>query len=257
MKRPPKSTSSRRQSARAKTRRKPSNPSYGDYPEIIFQEVRAQFNNRAELCARLFLPTNLTGEETGVGAFAPIYTECVRRSVGEFADLITQTRIAQRKKITADFRKFVLEESLTLGAFLSSWYEAGKWLAIARGTLFLSEEKTKVEPYLSFLAELEKNMARVIPEAERRISLRCVISSAPVQTVSEKDKLELQIARIRADNPDYSQLQICRKLDVLGIPLRKIWRKFRFRLWQDIMEHPRYKPRVKRFISPIPIARRN
>ena len=59
------------------------------------------------------------------------------------------------------------------------------------------------------------------------------------------------IARIKRDIPGLSIERICQLLDDKKVPLREIDRRAGFSSWHDIWNHPRYRNRIKRFISDI------
>jgi hypothetical protein len=59
------------------------------------------------------------------------------------------------------------------------------------------------------------------------------------------------IARTKRDNPEWSIEQICRHLDAYHLPLHKNYERLGFSTWHDIWKDPKYRNRIKRFISAI------
>lgn len=66
-----------------------------------------------------------------------------------------------------------------------------------------------------------------------------------------QDLIAAMIASIKRDNPEFSIEQICRHLDVKTCPLPDNYKRAGFSTWLSAWEHPKYRNRIKRYISGI------
>jgi hypothetical protein len=68
---------------------------------------------------------------------------------------------------------------------------------------------------------------------------------------ARQDSTAAMIARVRRDKPGISLEQICQVLDANHWPLREIYQSAGFKNWHDAWKDPKFRQRIKRFISAI------
>jgi hypothetical protein len=96
-----------------------------------------------------------------------------------------------------------------------------------------------------------------LDEAERKIQLRTLLSSAPHRRASLDDPSKLAILNLLFRSPDLETRQVCAKLDNANAkvpsnpvaPLPDKWRKRGVRLWIEAYE--RFEGNVKSYISKV------
>ena len=220
---------------------------------------------RASACGRE------TGGDTIERArdFAVVYGGCLEIAAGEYADMIAQAWVARRHAITPHLRKQVIADALSFAAGLAQWQTSGGYLAIALG--MRPEQRNEIPccdtpnesgsccPPHAFLGQLNLDQDMVLQEAERKITLRCLLSAVPSLALKATEKAKQLIAGMKANNPNMSQQEICARLDsyndrnpgTLLAPMPQGWSKHAQgdRTWIGAYENRRLRQRVKKFIS--------
>ena len=64
-----------------------------------------------------------------------------------------------------------------------------------------------------------------------------------------QDITAAMIARVRRDNPGMPIEKICQFLDAHGCPVREADRRAGFKTWHGAWKAPKFRQRIKRFIS--------
>jgi hypothetical protein len=76
-------------------------------------------------------------------------------------------------------------------------------------------------------------------------------SERPPRGRARQDIAAAMIARIKRDNPDWSIERICQDLDAKDFPPRESDRRAGFSKWHPMWKDPKFRNRIKRFISAI------
>jgi hypothetical protein len=185
------------------------------------------------------------------------YASCIEHFAGELADLLTQAHIARRKPITAQRRRRILHEVLRVSRPLMNSVFVEPWLAKAMGKTVRNWNKIPSDIRTEFIVLVENFLPTWLYEASRKITLRCFLSPVPSRPAPLPDLLKVNIAEIKMDHPNFSQRQICAKLDASNdrkrdcVPLPRSWRRFGERSWISAYDNTNLKPRVKKYLSTI------
>jgi hypothetical protein len=211
-----------------------------------FDGRRPDDHNQAELAAVLFARDC----EMAVG-----------KAVGEFSDMLTQAVIARRgrKQLSLKLRTEMWSECLGFAMKLARFETASVWIDRAWGTdpresplphLYRLESVSEQEAVAAawsgkFKLKFEERIRHGSPswlnEADRRIELRCLLSSAP-KSGANLDKSKQAIALLLMTNPELTTQQMCSKLDAYNernpgrAPIPKSWAKRGARSWIDAYE---------------------
>ena len=196
----------------------------------------------------------------------------VGKATGEFADLLAQAVIARRgrKDFSLEVRTSMWTECLSFAMELARFESAGVWIDRAWGTdpresplpdLYkldtLSEQAAVAAAWSGkFKARFEESIRHASPEwlneADRRIELRCLLSSAPRREAA-LDKSKRALALLLKASPDLSTRQLCSRLDAFeerskgGAPVPRAWEKRGARSWIGAFE--KFPGSVKTYIS--------
>jgi hypothetical protein len=184
-------------------------------------------------------------------SFAVDYALHVRTAVREYADLLTQAVIARQKKITRKAGLTIVDETLKFASELTSWEGcAGTYVAISLGiTGKDAASSVDISSRMAFAHEVEQFLFNWRIEANNAITLRCFLSARSQTPLTSTDLIKPMIARIKVNNPKFSQQQICARLDALKIPLPTKLQRAGVRTWVDAYNN--YKGAVKVFLSKI------
>lgn len=197
----------------------------------------------------------------GGWSFATDYAFAVEDAVCEYVDLLIQTAMAGRGVLTRKVRDAISDEAVRLADQLKSWKYARTFFAITMGVKhpnkFPSGERK------AFMKELETFEAGWRIEANNQIWLRSVLSRRAQPPRRNLNNTQMQIAVIREKYPNLSQRLICAKLDAYNdhrknaAPLPESWQKAGFRLWTSVYDDRKFKSRVKKYISSVPVSQRS
>jgi hypothetical protein len=207
--------------------------------------------------------------------FALACEGAIKRATGEFADLLTQAVIARRgrKDFPLTLRTEMWAECLRFSMKLARFEAAGVWVDKAWGfapyesclphlhrldTIALQQaEAAKFSS--KFKAKFEDRIRHGSPqwldEAERRIQLRTLLSSAPQRRAGFDDPSKLAVTNLLFRTPDLRAEQICAKLDAanerggLVAPIPNAWQKRGARSWLEA--YARFPGNVRAYISKV------
>jgi hypothetical protein len=209
--------------------------------------------------------------------FAQTCDGAVKRASGEFADLLTQAVIARRgrKDFPLGLRADMWAECLRFSMKMARFDAAGEWVDRAWGhapkesplphihTLdTMALQRADVAKFSAkFRAKFEERLRhgspRWLDEADRRIELRRLLSSAPQRLSSLDDPSKRAVANLLFINPKLQARELCAKLDSgnernpihPAAPLPKKWIKKGVRLWMEAYE--RFRGNVKSYFSKV------
>lgn len=206
--------------------------------------------------------------------FARACEAAVHGATGGFADMLAQAVIARRgrKDFSLTLRAEMWGECLRFAMGLADWEAAGAWvdrawgyapyenpIALSPGAE-LHEQKEVAQAFSAeFRKMFEEQMRHGSPawlnEADRRIELRCLLSSAPRRGVKLDDPSKKAVALLLMVSPSLTTEQCCSKLDAKNetspgnTPIPETWRKCGARSWSDA--YGRFRVRVKTFVSTV------
>lgn len=198
----------------------------------------------------------------------------VRKAAGEFSDMLTQAVISRRgrKDFSLKLRTQMWEECLQFAMRLARFETVGVWIDKAWGTdpresplphLYklesMAEQQAAVTAWSAkFRAKFEERIRHGTPgwlnEAERRMELRCLLSSAP-RRGARLDKSKQALASLLMTNPDLTAQQMCVKLDAYNekspgrAPIPASWKKRGACSW--ISAYERIPAPVKTYVSAV------
>ncbi len=198
----------------------------------------------------------------------------VGKAVGEFSDMLTQAVIARRgrKDFALKLRTEMWAECLRFAMRLARFETAGVWIDKAWGTdpresplpqLYklesISEQQAAAAAFSGkFKAKFEERIRHGSPswlnEADRRMELRCLLSSAP-RYGAMLDGSKKALASLLMTNPDLTAKQMCAKLDAYNegnpgrAPVPMSWKSRGARSWIDSYE--RFPEPVKTYVSSV------
>jgi hypothetical protein len=211
-----------------------------------FDSRKPDDNYQAELAAVLFARDC----EVAVG-----------KAVGEFSDMLTQAVIARygRKDFSLKLRTRMWAECLRFAMRLARFETAGVWIDKAWGT----DPRESPLPHLYRLETIQEQQAAAtawsakfkvkfeerirhgsrswLNEAERKMELRCMLSSAP-QRGAMLDKSKRALALLLTTSPGLTTQQMCGKLDVYNerspgrVPIPTSWERRGAHSWIDAFE---------------------
>jgi hypothetical protein len=241
------------------------------------ERFRANFHDRAERFLK-----NADREISGLAErhavlFALTCEGAIKRATGEFADLLAQAVIARRgrKDFPLSLRADMWAECLRFSMKLARFEAAGVWVDRAWGhapyesplphlhrleTMALQQDEA-AKFSAKFRAKFEDRIRHGSPqwldEAERRIQLRTLLSSAPQRRASLDDPSKLAVTSLLFRTPDLQTKQLCAKLDAANervpdrpvAPLPDKWRNRGVRSWIEAYE--RFEGNVKSYISKV------
>lgn len=227
---------------------------------------REKYEERVERFAKMPQELRDVEIEREADLHATIFArECeiaIARTTGHFADMLTQAAIASRgrKDFSLNFRAKLWAESLEFAMSLNPRH-ATEWAQRAWGIdpresalphlhrLDTFEEQRKennkfVERFLhKFQARLRSGSPTWLGEAERRITLRCLLSYAPGRRETPEDKSKKTVAILLMATPGLTAKQVCGKLDASNerspdnAPIPASWKRKGARSWTDGYEH--------------------
>lgn len=203
-----------RLSTKKSTTRKKRGPLGEDPLDLIFRDVRIQFERNVENYARLGLWMSVMKPEVAAGYFADTYRICLVTAIGGFVDLLTQDRIAKDKWVTPEHRQGISEAALFVAASLDGWEEAKRWLGMAMGKLFLGNDEGYSTIRTAFEKKSKGNILACLREADRRFALRCAILKVPVQPLP-------QIEIFPPNGPGIKRVDLSRYFDKAGLTKRQ------------------------------------
>jgi len=198
---------------------------------------REKYEERVERFAKMPQELRDVEIEREADLHATIFArECqvaVARTTGHFADMLTQAAIASRgrKDFSLNLRAKLWAGSLEFAMSLNPGH-ASEWAQRAWGIdpresalphlhrLDTVEKQRKennkfVERFLhKFHARLRSGSPTWLGEAERRITLRCLLSNAPGKHETLGDKSKKAVAFLLMATPRLTAKQVCGKLDV-------------------------------------------
>lgn len=198
----------------------------------------------------------------------------IARTTGHFADMLTQAAISRRgrKDFPLAFRTKLWTECLEFATNLNPGL-ASEWAGRAWGNdpreealphvcrLDTIEEQMKennkfFQPFIQkFRARLQHASPVWLDEAERRITLRCLLSNAPGKHETLGDKSKRGVAVLLLVTPGLTTKQVCGKLDSHNernqenTPLPAPWKRKGARCWIDALD--RFPQSVKTYVSKI------
>jgi len=228
------------------------------------RERRAGFRDRYEERVEQFskMPEALRDEtlareaDLEAAVFARECQTAIARATGHFADMLTQAAIVRlgRKEFPLKLRAKLWTECLGFAMSLNPGL-ATQWVGRAWGTdpresplphlhrLDSIEEQKKenrkfFEPFIrKFQARLRHASPAWLDEAERRITLRCLLSYAPGKREVPTDKSKQAVALLLTISPTLNAKQVCAKLDKRNevapesAPVPEPWRRKGSRSW--------------------------
>jgi hypothetical protein len=207
--------------------------------------------------------------------FARACETAVGKASGDFADLLTQAVIARRgrKDFSLSLRREMWAEGLRFAVGLARFETAGAWIDKAWGIdpresplphLYrlesISEQQAEVAKFMvRFRATFEERIRHGSPgwlnEADRKIELRCLLSSALQRRANPNDPSKKAVSLLLTASPELTTEQVCAKLDAQNertpgsAPIPKAWRKWGVRSW--IEAHEKLLGRVKTYVSTV------
>jgi hypothetical protein len=217
--------------------------------------------------------------ELGAVWFARDCEIAVGKAAGEFSDMLTQAVIARRgrKDFALKLRTEMWAECLRFAMRLAQYDTASVWVEKAWGTdpresplpsLYklesISEQQAAVAEFSGrFRAKFEERIRHGSPnwlnEADRRMELRCLLSSAPKHGAM-LDGSKKALALLLITNPDLTAKQTCAKLDAYnekntgGAPIPASWKNRGARSWIESYEN--FPGPVKTYVSSVRQAMR-
>ena len=207
--------------------------------------------------------------------FARNCEAAVGKACGDFADLLTQAVIARRgrKDFPLNLHREMWAECLRFAMGLARFETAGVWIDKAWGT----DPRESPLPHLSKLESSSEQVAQVtkfvekfrpqfeerirhgspgwLNEADRRIELRCLLSSAPQRRANLNDPSKKAVALLLTANSELSSEKVCGKLDSrndrapMSAPIPRAWAKRGVRSWVDARS--KFQGSVDTYISSI------
>lgn len=216
-------------------------------------------------------------ESQGV-LFARECETAVGKASGDFGDLLTQALIARRarKDFSLKLRTEIWAEALRFAIGLARFEAAGGWIDEAWGT----DPREGPLPHLYKLesireqqAEVAKFMAKFWPkfeerirhglsgwlfETDRRIALRCLLSSVPPRRANSDDPSKKAVLMLLMATSGLTTEQVCAKLDNRNemdasrnlpetAPIPEVWRGRGARSWLDARS--RFQGSVDTYLS--------
>lgn len=186
----------------------------------------------------------------------------IARTTGHFADMLTQAAISRRGRkdfplaLRAKMWTECLEFAMSLNPGLASEWAGRAWGNDRREEalphvhrLGSTDEQRKESNkfYQPFCNKLQSRLRRASPawldEAERRITLRCLLSYAPGRPETPEDKSKKAVAILLMATPGLTAKQVCGKLDASNerspdsAPIPASWKRKGARSWIDGYEH--------------------
>lgn len=207
--------------------------------------------------------------------FARVCERAIADATGYFADMLTQAVVAARgrKDFSLSFWAEMWAECLRFAMSLAEFGTASEWCGKAWG----DASKEAPLPHIYRLDSMPKQRAESLKfteafkrdfqerlrhgsdmwlsEAERRITLRCLLSYAPGRGDTPKDKSKRVVMLLLIASPDLSARQVCAKLDQRNeqspgsAPIPEPWGKKGARSW--IEAYDKFQNAVEVFISKI------
>lgn len=207
--------------------------------------------------------------------FADACDKAIARTTGHFADMLTQAVIAKRARrdFPLQLRIEIWAECLRFAMRLADFKVAGQWVDKAWGTAArenvlphihrldtMAEQSAEVAKFaekfrVRFSDRIRHGSPQWLGDADRRISLRQVLSPLSRDGMKRQDRSKQAVAFLLTVSADLSAEQVCGKLDSQNAaspnsaPLPSTWKKLGIRSWTDAFA--RYPARVKTFISKI------
>jgi hypothetical protein len=189
--------------------------------------------------------------------------------------MLTEAVIARRgrKDFPLSFRTEVWAECLRFAKNLAQVETALAWVQKAWGAVSreqplpylykcdsFAEQKKEMDKFLAvfrpkFQESLRHGSPEWLNEADRRVSLRCLLSHSPSRNPMLKNDAKLAIARLFAVTPQLTVKQVCSKLDVCNernprtASIPDAWRKRGARSWSDA--YNKLSSRVKPYVSKV------
>jgi hypothetical protein len=213
--------------------------------------------------------------ESQATRFALACGKAIAKATGQFADMLTQAVIARRgsKDFPLKLHTELWAECLDFAMDLAGYGMASRWVEKAWGNVTseqplphitrldtIEDQTIETDKFLDAFRPVFRRIVHDSPEwlaeAERKIDLRCLLSSTPQRRGKRvSDKSKQAVAMLLTINPKLSAKQVCGKLDSRNemspdsAPIPKSWQKPSVRLWTEA--HWRFPKRVNTFISKV------
>jgi len=198
----------------------------------------------------------------------------ILNATGEFADMLTQAVIAQRgrKNIPLRLRTELWAECLHFGMSLAGFGLASRWAGKAWGDVpreqplphvhrleSLAEQANETGKFLDafkpkFLERIRHSSSEWLDEADRRIDLRCLLSSG-ILTRTSRDASKKALLVLLIANPILTTNQVCGRLDAANetdprrAPIPAAWKAGGATSWLDA--YNKFQSRVKTYVSKV------
>lgn len=211
---------------------------------------------------------------TAAVLFARHCEVAIKKAVGEFSDMLTQTVIARRgrKDMPLKLRRQMWEECLSFAMELTRFETVGVWIDKAWGTdpresplphlCRLGSNSDQQASLAAWSAEFRTRFEDVVRhgssswlnEADRKMDLRCLLTSAPRRAMSP-DKCKQALALLLTGNRNLTTEQLCVKSDGYNeqvperVPIPASWQRQGARSW--IGAYERFPGRVKTYVSSV------
>jgi hypothetical protein len=212
-------------------------------------ELRKQAHKRPQFVK--WLAENL-GEACGVAIGSSTY---------EFAKLATQAVLSKtgHKFLAKNDQGRLWAASLVFAIQLSKEGSSGAWaMSLARGMgqdSWLSDELKEFRKLVSETAE--DNVLGWMHEADRGISIACLLSGTKRKPATSTDRFKILICQKMEQHPDWGHRQICGEIDSIHYkggqkpPLLRSWEKHRHDGLVTSYDCANCRPSVQRFLSGI------